>query len=99
MPTLAEGAIPPRACRPLDRLCGDEAPVSPVQLPNDPPLHSPGRRRATSNAASQGILFHPLTVRSARPPTLAVGEHGIIGAGHELGAIKRSLATRTDGLP
>ena len=40
-------------------------------------------------------LGGPLCQASA----FAAGEHGIIGAGHELRAIKRHLVTRTDGLP
>jgi hypothetical protein len=44
-------------------------------------------------------LFPVLTVRSAWSLPLRLANTGIIGAGHELRASKRSLATRTDGLP
>src|SRR5262245_40884418 len=41
---------------------------------------------------TNGSLIHS-------PGPFAAAEHGIIGAGHELRAIKRYLATRTDGVP
>jgi hypothetical protein len=99
MRTLAEGAIPLAPAVLSIAYVVMKHPSRQCSWSNDPQLHLPGRRRATSIASSQGILFHPLTVRSARPPTFAAGELGIIGPGHELLAIKRYLATRTDGLP